>query len=257
VELLGRAADEGAQLIVLPELVSSGYVFENMDEVVAAAEVVPGGPAVTAWERVCREKGVHVVAGLPERDGDTYYNSCVLVGPEGHLGTYRKVHLWNEENRWFAPGDLGFPVFDTALGRVAMVICYDCWFPEAFRAVAVAGADFVCVPTNWVPITGQDPTQVAMANVLCQAAAHTNSFCVAAADRVGVERGQEFVGQSVIVSHTGWPAAGPASSDGVEILHARVSASEAKAARTWNKWNDPLLDRRPETYRAVVAEQSR
>ena len=94
------------------------------------------------------------------------YNSSVVIGPQGHLGTFRKVHLWNEENLYFEPGDVGYPVFKTPLGRIGTFICYDCWFPESFRLCALQGADIVCVPTNWVPIPGQDPKREAMANIL-------------------------------------------------------------------------------------------
>lgn len=254
--LIAEAADNGARIIVLPELVSSGYVFHERSEVEAAAENIPGGPAVSAWADVCRAKGVYVVAGLPEAADGAFYNSCVLVGPEGHVGTYRKMHLWNEENSFFAPGDSGFRVFDTPYGRVGMIICYDCWFPEAFRACALDGADIVCVPTNWVPIPGQAPSERAMANVLCQANAHSNGLYVLAADRVGVERGQEFVGQSLIVDHTGWPLAGPASEVDAEILYAEISAEAARVGRTWNPYNDPIRNRRPDAYESLVSAPS-
>lgn len=252
VALIAQAADQGARIIVLPELASSGYVFAERSEVEEAAEQIPGGPAVSAWTDVCREKDVYVVAGLPEAANGVFYNSCVLVGPEGHVGTYRKVHLWNEENVFFEPGDSGFPVFDTPYGRLGMIICYDCWFPEAFRSCSLLGADFVCVPTNWVPIPGQAPAERAMANVLCQANAHSNGVYVLAADRVGVERGQEFVGRSIIVDHTGWPLAGPASLVDAEILYAEISAQKARDGRAWNKYNDPLRNRRPGEYGALV-----
>lgn len=252
VELIDEAARGGARIIVLPELASSGYVFRTREEVEEAAQEIPGGPAVSAWADVCREHGVYVVAGLPEAAAGRFYNSSVLVGPEGHLGTYRKAHLWNEENVYFEPGDTGFPVFDTPFGRLGMIICYDCWFPEAFRALALAGVDIVCVPTNWVPIPGQAAGERAMANILCQANAHSNGVHVIAADRIGVERGQEFVGQSLVVGHTGWPLAGPASTTDQEILYAEISVDEAREARTWNPYNDPLENRRPEFYGALV-----
>jgi predicted amidohydrolase len=256
VELITEAAREGARIIVLPELASSGYVFTERGEVEEAAESIPGGPAVTAWEEVCRSEDVYVVTGLPEEADGVFYNSCVLVGPEGHVGTYRKVHLWNEENVYFKPGNAGFPVFDTPYGRLGMIICYDCWFPEAFRSCSLQGADIVCVPTNWVPIPGQAPAERAMANILCQANAHSNGVYVLAADRVGVEREQEFVGQSLIVDHTGWPLAGPASAESPEIIYAEVSAAEARAARTWNRYNDPLRNRRPEEYGTLTSAAS-
>ena len=252
VEMARRAAASGAQLVVLPELCSSGYVFSSRQEVWDAAEEVPGGRAVTAWSELCRELGIHLVAGLPERSGAKLYNSSVVVGPDGHLGTFRKVHLWNRENLYFEPGDLGFPVFHTPIGRIATLICYDCWFPEAYRACALQGADIICIPTNWVPIPGQAQGSPAMATVLCQANAHSNSVCIVAADRVGTERGQLFNGQSVIVSHTGWPVAGPASPVDEEVLIGQVDLEAARSSRTWNEFNHPLRDRREETYGVVL-----
>jgi predicted amidohydrolase len=183
-----------------------------------------------------------------ERDGAKLFNSAVLIGPNGYIGTFRKVHLWNEENLYFEPGDLGFPVFHTAIGRIGMAICYDGWFPETYRLAALQGADIVCVPTNWVPIPGQAPGREAMANILAMAAAHSNSIYIACADRVGTERGQPFEGQSLIVGHTGWPVAGPASRDEEEILIADVALGEARRARNWNAFNQVLRDRRSDLY---------
>jgi N-carbamoylputrescine amidase len=248
LELIDEAASRDVELLVLPELCNSGYVFESKEEAESLAEEVPGGPTVEAWLERCAARGLTLVAGIAEHDGDALYNSAVVVGPGGLLGTYRKLHLWDQENRWFAPGDRGVPVFDTPVGRIAAIICYDGWFPECYRVAALGGADVVCVPTNWVPIPGQEKGREAMATVLCQAAAHSNSIVVAAADRVGVERGQPFIGQSVIVSHTGWPLAGPASEGGEEILVADVDPAESRRARRWNEFNDPLADRRPEVY---------
>lgn len=252
LELANTAADRGARLLVLPELCSSGYVFTSRQEVWEASEEVPGGPVVTAWAELCRERDVYLVAGLPERVGSKLYNSSVVVGPQGHIGTFRKVHLWNRENLYFEPGDLGFPVFHTPIGRIATIICYDCWFPEAYRACALEGADIICIPTNWVPIPGQAEGSSAMATVLCQANAHSNSVYIVAADRVGTERGQLFNGQSVIVSYTGWPVAGPASPVAEEVLYADLDLGMARAGRNWNDFNHPLRDRREEAYGAVL-----
>ena len=248
LDRLEQAVAGGAQLLVLPELTNSGYMFADRGEAFDAAEEIPTGPASRAWVDFCRKHRVHLVAGIAERQGQRLFNSSIVIGPDGYLGTYRKVHLWNKENLWFEPGDLGFPVFHTALGRLATVICYDLWFPEAARSCALAGADVICVPTNWVPIPGQAPGERAMATVLCQAQAHCNSTFIAAADRVGTERGQSFVGQSAVVSYTGWPLAGPASTDAEEILYADLDLAAARAARRWNEFNDPIRDRRPDTY---------
>jgi N-carbamoylputrescine amidase len=248
LELIEKAAANGARLVVLPELCNSGYVFNSREEAFALAEEVLTGPTCRGWGDAARKHGLHVVAGINERDGQTLYNAAVVIGPSGHVGTFRKVHLWNEENLFFEPGNLGFPVFRTPLGRIGTFICYDGWFPESFRLCALQGADIVCIPTNWVPIPGQASQREAMANILCMAAAHSNSLFVAAADRVGVERGQPFIGQSVIVSYTGWPLGGPAGPDREEIIYAEANLADARRGRNWNQFNQVLRDRRTDVY---------
>jgi predicted amidohydrolase len=256
IEFIERAADNGAKLIVLPELANSGYVFENREEAFGLSETIPDGPTVQAWSEVARRRGLHLVAGICERDGQALYNSSVVIGPEGHIGTFRKVHLWNEENLFFEPGNLGFPVFKTPLGRIATFICYDGWFPESYRLCALQGADIVCIPTNWVPIPGQDPKREAMANILVMAAAHSNSVFVAAADRVGTERGQPFVGQSIIVSYTGWPIGGPASPKDEEIVYGEANLADARRKRNWNEYNQVLRDRRSDVYAEMLGSKA-
>jgi predicted amidohydrolase len=128
------------------------------------------------------------------------------------------------------------------------MIRHDQWFPEAYRTCALRGADIVCVPTNWVPIPGQDPNREAMENIIAMAAAHTNAVFVAAADRVSGERAQPFIGQNLIVGYTGWPVGGPASGDKEEIVLASVNVSDARKARRWNSHNQVVRDRRPDQY---------
>ena len=248
LQLVEQATAQGARLIVLPELCNAGYVFESRAEAFALAEEVPQGPTCKAWMDIAQRHGAHLVAGISERLGDALYNAAVMIGPSGYVGTFRKVHLWGAENLFFEPGNLGFPVFKTPLGRIGTFICYDGWFPESYRLCALQGADIVCIPTNWVPIPGQDEKREAMANILCMAAAHANSMFVAAADRVGVERGQPFIGQSVIVAYTGWPIAGPASPDREEIIYAEANLADARRKRNWNEYNQVLRDRRIDVY---------
>jgi predicted amidohydrolase len=228
-----RAHADGAALIVLPELADSGYVFGRSARRLAA---------------IAQELGIHIVSGLAERDGKSFFNSAILCGPEGYIGRYRKLHLWNREKLFFAAGDLGLPVFDTALGRIGIAICYDGWFPEVFRQMALAGAELVCIPTNWVPMPGQDRTMEPMANVLHKAAAHSNALYIACADRIGIERGQPFIGSSLIVGPTGRPIAGPAAYDTEEIVTATISLGDVKASRTLSERNDVIGDRRPDVY---------
>ncbi|QJP14723.1 hydratase [Starkeya sp. ORNL1] len=252
VELIERAADAAAKLIVLPELANTGYVFETREEAFALAETIPGGPTSIAWSEVAARRGLHIVAGITERAGTALYNSAVVIGPEGHIGTYRKMHLWGAENLFFEPGNNGFPVFHTAIGRIGVAICYDGWFPETYRLQALQGADIICVPTNWVPIPGQAEGREAMANILTMAAAHSNSIFIACADRIGTERGQPFEGQSLIVAHTGWPVAGPASRTDEEIVSAEIDLGAARRDRNWNDFNQVLRDRRTDVYAEML-----
>lgn len=246
--LIAKAAAQGAQLIVLPELCNSGYVFATRTEAIELAEEVPGGPSSLAWAAAAREHGVFIVAGIAERAGDKLFNSAAVIGPDGPVGTYRKNHLWGAENLFFEPGDLGVPVFNIGAGRIACAICYDIWFPEIFRLAALQGADLLCVPTNWVPMPEQPAGLPVMANIVAMSGAHSNSMFVAAADRIGVERGQPFLGNSLIVSHTGWPLAGPASADGEELLIADLNLADARRKRTLNEFNQLLRDRRTDVY---------
>lgn len=248
---IDQAAERGAHVVVLPELCSSGYMFASREEAYASSEVVGEGPVTIAWARAAATHDMYVVAGVTERAGNALYNSAVLYGPEGLLAVYRKVHLWDEEALYFEPGDLGFPVVATPLGRIGMMICYDGWFPESYRALVDQGVDVVCVPTNWVPIPGQMPGQPGMATILTMANAHCNGVIVAAADRVGTERGQEFIGQSLIVDHTGWPVAGPADRTEPEVLVADVDVAAARRGRSWGAFNNPVRDRRPDAYAAA------
>jgi N-carbamoylputrescine amidase len=244
-----RAAAGGANIVVLPELASSGYVFDSRAEAHSLADACEGGETTTLWAGLARDLNLHIVGGFAERAGSTLYNAAALLGPVGQVGLFRKVHLWGDENLYFAPGNLGFPVFPTPHGTLGMAICYDGWFPETYRSMALAGAELVCVPTNWVPIPGQASGREAMANILVMAAAHSNSVCIAAADRVGTERGQPFIGQSLIVDHTGWPRGGPASDTEEAIVFADLDLAESQRARCWNSFNHPLRDRRPDVYR--------
>ncbi|MBT9171642.1 MAG: N-carbamoyl-D-amino acid hydrolase [Syntrophomonadaceae bacterium] len=255
VDYINEAADNGAQLIVLPELVNSGYVFSTRKEAFSLAEPIPDGETTRLWIETAQKRGVYISAGIAEKEGGRLYNSSVLVGPEGYIGTYRKVHLWYEEKLFFEPGNLGFPVFHTPIGRIAMIICYDGWFPESWRICALKGADIVCVNTNWVPAPSKAEGDKPMANYLCMTAAHSNVIFVAAADRVGTEREQPFLGCSIIVAPTGWLLAGPASSDLEEILYADCNLADARRAKSWNKLNAPLKDRRKDVYDEMLGVQ--
>ncbi len=246
------AATQGADLIVLPELASSGYVFADADEAQRCAEDPDGGPTVTALRDVCAAHGCHVVAGLNERDGDCRHNSAILVGPAGRLATYRKLHLYYDEQSWFEPGD-ELPIVALPFGRVGIIICYDRWFPEPARALALAGAEIVAVPTNWVASfkrTVWDDRGYCQGEYVAMATAAQNGVVMACADRIGVERDVTFIGASIIVGADGWPVAGPASKGDEELLMAEVDLDSVARARSRTPRNNLLTDRRPDAYRA-------
>jgi predicted amidohydrolase len=246
--LIERAAAEGAQVVVLPELCNTGYVFSGRDEALGLAELVPDGPTTTAWAELARRLGIVIVAGIAELEGEHLFNSSVVLGPRGLIGKYRKLHLWNDEHRIFEPGNLGLPFFDTPVGRIATLICYDGWFPEVYRHFATHDVDLVCVPTNWVPMPGSPKEGLAMAHMLTVANAHTSALTVACANRVGSERGQSFIGQSVIVGAGGHLLAGPASAACEEVLVTHVDLGQAREARQFNSFNNAMRDRRIDVY---------
>lgn len=246
-----EAADGGADLVLLPELANTGYVFNTRSEAYELSEEVPGGETTRAWEEFARGRGVYIAAGIAEREGDRLYNSSVLIGPEGYIGKYRKLHLWNREKLFFEPGDLGLPVFPTPLGRLGMYVCYDMWFPEMTRIYALQGADVILNITNWVA-SENEAEDSRLTEAVCVAQAHLNAVFIAAADRVGVERGQPFLGRSMIVSPRGELLAGPASHDGEEVVAAECNLVEARLRKRRTRLNHIVLDRRTDVYDALL-----
>ena len=250
LELALEAVNNGANLIVLPELTNTGYFFQNRQDAFDHAEAVPEGPSVGSWEDFARHHQVYLVAGLTEREGSKLYNTGVLVGPDGFIGKYRKAHLWNLEKLWFTAGDSGFPVFDTPIGRIGLLICWDIWFPEVPRILSQQGADIICSLNNWVwtPPPLFDDAGKCMASYLTMTAAHVNNVFIAAASRIGEERGARYLGCSLIAGTNGWPIGRVASADQQEILYADIALTSARSAPIWNDLNDLHRDRRCDVY---------
>jgi predicted amidohydrolase len=141
----GRSPD----LVVLPELCTTGYTFGSREEARRLAEPC-GGPTEVAFTELAAHTGSTYVYGFCERDGEHVYNSAAAVGPGGRLGVYRKLHLFDRETEWFDPGDDGFVVVDVDGTRVGMMICFDWFFPESMRTLALLGAEVVAHPSNLV-----------------------------------------------------------------------------------------------------------
>lgn len=245
VAAVSAAADAGAQLIVLPELATSGYVFRDLEEVREVAEPADG-PTTRRLAALAKQRDLVVVAGFPERSGNLLYNSAVLVDQSGIRAVYRKAHLWDQESDFFTPGSAPPPVVDTAVGRVGMVVCYDLEFPEWMRAVALQGADVVCAPTNW-PAEARPGDERPIEVVRVQASASVNRVFFAVADRTGQERGVQWVSASAIIGPDGYPLALADSSGEEQIVTASCPLTSAADKRTGPR-NDVFADRRTELY---------
>ena len=139
-----------ADLVVLPELFNTGYQFTSREEALALAEEIPDGETTQALIKLAKERRLFMVAGLAERENGTCYNSAVLVSPQGFIGCYRKMNLFYKEKLWFAPGDGRVEVYDIGAATIGIMICFDWFFPEVARALAVKGADIICHPANLV-----------------------------------------------------------------------------------------------------------
>lgn len=236
------AAGEGAGIVVLPELANSGYMFESGLELRQSAD----GKTVQVLIELAARYRIVVVAGMAESCGGHVYNSAVLVDETGLRTCYRKVHLWDaEKETGFAAGTARPPVIDTRFGRIGVMICYDLEFPEWVRLVALDGADMLCVPANW-PLqprpANERPTEV----VRAQALASINRMFIAIADRTGEERGQSWLGGSVIVNADGYPVTRLRFGEEA-ILASTVDLADARN-KNISPRNNVLSDRRPELY---------
>ncbi len=235
--------DADADLLILPEFFATGYQFIAQSEVTELSEEVPGGQTTDALLKLARQKGMYIVAGLPERDGDNFYNSAVFVGPEGFLGVYRKTHLFFEEKLYFSPGDTGFKVWDTKIGSIGIMVCFDWFFPESMRTLTLMGAQVIAHPSNLIlPYCPQAmPTRCL-----------ENHVFAVTANRTGVEErksGQAlgFIGQSQVTSPKGEILI-KAPEDGEAVLFAEIDPKVARN-KSLNPYNDLIKDRRPEMYR--------
>jgi predicted amidohydrolase len=231
-----------AEVIVLPELFNTGYLILSKEEAFDLSEPVPGGRTTGVLCAVARKKNAHIVAGLIERQGERLFNAAVIVAPSGYLGTYRKIHLFNEEKLWFQPGDLGFPVFDIGSCKIGVMVCFDWFFPESMRAMALRGADLICHPANLVLPFCQD----AMITRCLE-----NRVFAVTANRTGEERrnGKAFryTGGSQITA----PGAKVLCRAGAETEEIGIAEIDVSVARdkNLNPFNHVLLDRREEFYR--------
>lgn len=236
---------QGSRLIVFPECFITGYCYESLEEARDVAEPMDG-PTVRAVAKSAAEQNCFIVFGMLERSGDDVFNVAVLVGPDGLIGTYRKVHLpFLGVDRFTTPGDRPFEVFEADGVRIGMLICYDGGFPEATRVLAIKGADIVLLPTNWPP--GAEY----MSEFSSNSRAMENGIYFCAVNRVGTERGFSFIGRSRICDPVG-ATLETADHTGETVLRATIDVEKARVKRLVRVPGkhviDRMADRRPDLY---------
>jgi predicted amidohydrolase len=198
-EQAGKARRKNVDILVFPELQLTGYTMR--DEVYNLAEQIPG-PSTAKVEKLAREHGVHIVFGMPEESSvkGVLHNTAVFVGPRGIIGKYRKVHLPThtvfEERRYYRPGQ-GAPVFETPFGLIGLTICYDLYFPELTRLLALQGAQLI------IAISASPSLRRRFFEGFCLSRAMENAVYLAYVNRVGIEDGLQFWGGSRVVSPSG------------------------------------------------------
>ena len=251
--ILGRlalAAEGDARLVVFPECALTGYGFQSRAEAAPFGEPCDG-PSTLAIAEACRRLGVWSIFGFLEADGPLLFNACALVGPDGPVATYRKVHLPSlGVDKFVDPGDRPFAVQDAGGLKVGMHICYDSSFPEVGRVLTLLGAELLVLPTNW-------PTHSeCAAEHMTATRAMENVVYSIAVNRVGEERGFRFIGRSSIAATNGQILA-HASAHAEEILYADVNpalAREKKQVRVPGRHEiNRIADRRPAFYGKIVA----
>jgi predicted amidohydrolase len=231
-----------ADLLVLPELCACGYQFASIDEVRSLAEPIPEGPTTKRLLELSKRRHMIIVAGLPERAGTACYNSAVAVGPQGFIGCYRKTHLFFEETLFFTPGDTGFPVWDIGAAKIGVMICFDWYYPEAARTLALKGADIICHPSNLVLPNCPDsmPVRCLENRVFAVTCNRTGSEA-----RHGKER-LTYIGSSEIVSPRGVILQrAPRDQEALDV--AEIDPAEARD-KSVTRYNDLLRDRRESMY---------
>ncbi|GAC1534119.1 MAG: amidohydrolase [Herpetosiphon sp.] len=238
--LTETAAAGGAQLITLPEMATTGYCWYNRDEIRPYVEPIPG-PTTEAFTIIARQYNTYIVVGMAEVGLGTgfFYNSAVLIGPAGVVGVYRKTHSFAADLHWAKDGDLGLPVWQTPLGRIGIMICMDAGYFEPARLLALAGADVVCFPTNWL---GEKSPSAAWT-----ARAFENGCYLIVANRYGSERGVQFSGGSCVLNPDGTIQAFQETEDGIVYGEVSLTGARKKSFGPHGP-SEKLTTRRPELY---------
>tara|TARA_R100001244_G_scaffold20643_5_gene21538 strand:+ start:5954 stop:6802 length:849 start_codon:yes stop_codon:yes gene_type:complete len=256
--LIAEAAEQGAQIILPPELFASPYFCKTEDEeLFALAQPASESAPVMAMQKLAKQYGVAIPASFFERDGPHHYNSLAMIDPEGEImGVYRKSHIPDgpgyEEKYYFRPGNTGFKTWDLFGTRIGVGICWDQWYPESARAMALMGAEILFYPTA----IGSEPYDAdldtsRMWRRAMQGHAVSNCMPVVASNRIGLEDDQTFYGHSFIANQWGDLVA-EYGSDEIGVLVTSFDLEEARAHRAGMGF---FRDRRPELYGRLVEDK--
>jgi predicted amidohydrolase len=236
-----------ADILILPELCNSGYNFTSCEQAWDTSEPVDKSTFIAFLASKCNYHNMHIVTGLNERDGEVLYNSAILIGPNGPIGTYRKLHLFLNEKDFFQPGNAGLPVFNIGTCTLGMLVCFDWIFPEVWRILSLKGAEIICHPSNLV-LPG-------LAQRAIPIHALTNRVYVVTANRIGTEGGLTFTGTSTISNPIGDILA-QASPEKEELVVREIDIALARDKMITLR-NHVLNDRRPEEYSLVTQTDSK
>jgi len=239
--LVEEAAKNGAKLITTPEMSTTGYCWYNRKEAAPYVEPIPG-PTTDRFAEVAKKYGCYIVIGMPEVDPatDVYYNSAVLIGPEGVIGVHRKTHPYIAEPKWCKEGDLDHQVFETPIGNIAMLICMDIHFIETARIDGLRGADVIVHISNWLAEKTPAPYWLTRA--------FDNGVYVLEGNRTGLERTVQFSGGSVLINPDG-TIANYVDTD--KIMYAEVDITKAREKKFANGGNK-MTERRPKEYMELL-----
>lgn len=227
-----------ADLLVLPEMATTGYMVKNRKELMELTEPVPNGPATQKLIKIAQANKVFLVVGLPEKEKNKIYSTAILVGPKRFIGKNRKTHLFLKETLYFDKGNLGFEVFNIGKAMVGIGVCFDYMFPEAWRTLTLKGAQIFCLPTNLV---------LPYCMEVMKTRSLENSCFSISTNRVGFERGQKFTGGSQIIGPR-MEVLAKAGRNKEEVKVIKINVSRANNKKV-TKYNDVLKDRRPEFYK--------
>jgi len=243
--VINAVKNKNFDLLVLPELFASGYLFESREEAVSLADEAGQGETYEEMSKLARDKKAMIVFGFPQKENGKLYNSSAAIYPDGEYEIYQKIHLFDSEKEIFDTGETGFSVFEFNGANLGMMICFDWRFPEAARTLALMGTDIICHPANLVLPHCPD--------AIITRALENNVFTITC-DRIGDEeragRKLHFIGKSRIVSPKGIIVQGLGETE-TGYIEADIEPSEARK-KSINARNNIFEDRHPEYYRQIT-----